>query len=747
MKPARPRKPAGKFRWLRALVIFTLLVGVGGAATAIAYVNQAVAGLPPLPSIEPRPSLTSTVYARDGSVLAELHAHEHRMPVRLSQVPLHVRNAFIAMEDHRFYSHFGLDLLGIARAVYVNLTGQGFQGASTITQQLARNAFLTMEQTYGRKIQEAILAIQMERTFTKDEILEMYLNQINFGRGAYGVQAAAQAYFRKDISEVNLAEAALLAALPWRPPLNAVPADMLKRQRDVLEKMHRHGFITSEEREAAQATELVIHPRPQGRVHAAPFFVDHILQFLLDRFGRDMVYTRGLQVYTTLDPRMQAAMENSIRRNLDGAHPVREGQPPVQAAALILDPGTGQIRAMVGGRAHETVLGLNRVFSLRQPGSAIKPLSVYVPALDRGFSPGNVIDDAPLSIPQLPPAPPFEPVNYYGTGGKPTFSGLVTLREALDRSLNVPAVKLLYRMGPQVAMSYLRQLGITTLVSETTAGGLTDLALAPLALGGLTRGVSLMEMAMAYAVLANQGIQVDPVAVLRVVDADGNVLYEAVPRPRIVLSEATSYMITNMLRTVITRGTGRSAAIGRPVAGKTGTTDEYSDAWFFGYTPDLLGAVWMGYDRDLTMADDRVTGGSIPARIWADMMRPAHEGLPVREFPILRGDQLVEVEICTKSGKLPGPWCPPAERAVEIFLRERAPTEPCTVHVQARVCRQHPQYLASPYCPATVVRTFIRRDEPYFVRPDGIRPRDAHQEVPTQVCPYHQPAGTRPGGG
>lgn len=733
MKPARPKKPAGKFRWLRALVILTLLAGLGGGAVATAYVTQAVAGLPPLDPgrLVPKPSLTSTVYAQDGSVLAELHAHEHRVDVRLSQVPLHVRHAFIAMEDHRFFSHFGVDLRAILRALYVNLTGQGFQGASTITQQLARNAFLTMEQSYSRKIQEAILAIQMERTFTKDEILEMYLNQINFGRGAYGVQAAAHAYFRKDISEVNLAEAALLAALPWRPPLNTVPEDMLARQRNVLEKLHRHGFINAGEWEAALATELVIHPRPQGRVHAAPFFVDHVLQFLLDRFGADAVYKRGLQVYTTLDPRIQVAMENSIRRNLNG----REGDPPVQAAALIVDPATGHIRAMMGGRAHETRLGLNRVFSLRQPGSAIKPLSVYVPALDRGYSPGSIIDDAPISIPQLPPWPPFEPVNYH----ERTFSGLITLREALDRSLNIPAVRLLYRMGPQVAMSYLRQLGLTTLLSEPTPQGLTDLALAPLALGGLTRGVSLMEMAMAYAVLANRGIQVDPVAVLRVVDADGNVLYEAVPRPRIVLSEATSFMITNMLRSVITQGTGRSAAIGRPVAGKTGTTDEYSDAWFFGYTADLLGAVWMGYDRDSTMA--RVTGGGPPARIWADMMRVAHEGLPVREFPSLRGDQLVQVEICTKSGQLPGPWCPPAERTVEVFLRERAPTGPCTVHVQARVCREHPQYLASPYCPATVVRTFIRRPEPYFVRPDGIRPVDAGREVPTQVCPYHRPGG------
>jgi len=741
---ARPKQPVRKFRWLRALVVLTLLVGLGGVAAATAYVSRAVAGLPPLEAIEPRPSLTSTVYARDGSILAELHAQEHRMPVRLSQVPLHVRHAFIAMEDHRFYSHFGVDLRGILRAVYVNLTGQGFQGASTITQQLARNAFLTMERTYTRKIQEAILAIQMERTYTKDEILELYLNQINFGRGAYGVQAAAHAYFRKDISEVNLAEAALLAALPWRPPLNAVSGDMLARQRNVLEKMYRHGFITAGQREEAGATELVIQPRPQGRVHAAPFFLDHVLEVLLRRFGAETVYTRGLEVHTTLDPRMQLAMESALRRNLDGLRMQPDG---VQAAALIIDPATGHIRAMMGGRVHETRLGLNRVFSLRQPGSAIKPLSVYVPALDRGYSPGNVIDDAPVSFPQLPPAPPFEPVNYYREGAVPVFSGLVTLREALDRSLNVPAVKLVSRLGPQVSMNYLRQLGITTLVSETTAAGLTDLALAPMALGGLTHGVSLMEMAMAYAVLANRGIQVDPVAVLRVVDADGNVLYEAMPRPRIVLSEATSFMSTHMLRTVITRGTGRSAAIGRPAAGKTGTTDDYSDAWFFGYTADLLGAVWMGYDRDFTMRDGRVTGGSHPARIWADMMRVAHEGLPVRDFPGLRGDQLVQVEICTKSGRLPGPLCPPAHRTTEVFLRDRAPSEPCQVHVAARVCREHPQYLAGPYCPATVVRTFIRRPEPYFERPDGIRPQDAPQEVPTQVCPYHLPGGPRPGGG
>ncbi|MEW6522580.1 MAG: transglycosylase domain-containing protein [Bacillota bacterium] len=736
MTPAKPKRKKGRFRWLRAFFILILLMGLGMSAAVATYIWRVVAALPSLSRIEPKPSLTSTVYAIDGSVLAELHAQEHRMPVKLSQMPESLRYAFIAMEDHRFYSHFGVDLRAIARALYVNLTGRSFQGGSTITQQLAKNAFLYMEQTYERKLLEAIYAIQLERLYTKDEILEMYLNQVNFGRGAYGVQAAAYAYFRKDVSELTLPESALLAALPWSPPVSVIPDELFRRQKSVLDEMHRHGYITAEELEAARAVELVIQPRPRDNVKMAPFFLDHVLDYVLKKYGPEMVYTGGLKIYTTLDPNMQAAMERSISEVLDPVFPLIPGQPTLQAAAVIVDPKTGHVKAMVGGRTHETRLGLNRVFSPRQPGSAIKPLVVYVPAIDLGYSPGDVVDDAPIAYPQLT-GPPWEPQNY-----DLSFQGLVTLRTALDRSINIVAIKLLERITPRAGINYARQLGITTLVMETR-GGRTDQGLA-LALGALTDGITPMEMTLAYGVLANRGVQVDPVAILRVVDKDGNVFSEAVPRPRIVLSEQTVFMVTHMLQSVITSGTGRSAAIGRPVAGKTGTTDDYRDAWFVGYTPDLVGTVWMGYDKELTMESHRVTGGSYPARIWASMMKAAHEGLPVQDFPQLRKDQLVEVEICIKSGKLPGPYCARSDRRIELYLKGREPTEICDVHVRAKVCQQHPQYLASEYCPAVVERTFIKRPEPYVVGTNKKKPLDAHLELPTEVCPEHVPAWLRP---
>jgi penicillin-binding protein 1A len=711
-------------------LVLVFLASLGAVGAVGSFITHTVATMPSLARIEPKPSLTSTVYAADGSVLAELHGHEHRVPVRLDQVPTYLRQAFIAVEDERFYSHFGIDLRGIARSVYVILTRRSLQGGSTITQQLARNAFLTIEQTMERKLREAIYAIQLERIYTKDEILEMYLNQVPFGRGAYGVQAAAYAYFRKDVSDLTLAEAAFLAGLPWSPwTYDRDPDVVLRRQKVVLQQMAKVGYITEEQRQEAEAAALAVQPPPKDEVRMAPHFLDYVLQYVLDKYGVQAVYTGGLRIYTTLDPRLQAGAEAAIQNVLDPVFPLVAGETPLQAASVILDPATGHIKAMVGGRTHEGRLGLNRVLSPRQPGSAIKPLVVYIPAIDLGFSPGDVVDDAPVAYPQHG-GPPWEPQNYEGT-----FRGLVTLRTALNRSINIVAIKLLERIGPKTGINYARQLGITTLVADTR-GGKTDQGLA-LALGALTDGVTVMEMASAFGVLANQGVRVEPVAVLRVVDKDGNEYVEASPRPHIVLSEQTVYVLNNMLGTVITDGTGRAAAIGRPAAGKTGTTDDYRDAWFVGYTPDLVGAVWMGYDKGRTMADHKVTGGSYPARIWSTMMATAHEGLPVREFPKLHRDQLVEVKICARSGQLPGPNCPSSERVTEVYLKGREPKQTCTTHVRAQVCAEHPGYLATEWCPSTVEKTFIRRPEPYVVGTNGKLPLDAHLELPEESCPFH----------
>ncbi len=728
-KQKSPRKRTG-LRYLRIFLIIFFLFIIGAAAAAAAFVVSTVRALPVLTRIEPQPSLTSTVYTSDGSVLANLHGPEHRIPVALEEVPPDLQQAFIAIEDYRFYSHYGVDLRAIARAAYLNLTEGQRQGASTITQQLAKNAFLTLDSTYERKLHEAVYAVQLERMYTKDEILEMYLNQVPFGRTAHGVQAAAYAYFRKDVSELTLAESAFLAALPWSPSLyDRNPEQILRRQAMVLHEMVRHGYVEEARAQRALNETLKIEPPPAHDVKFGGHFLDYVLEYLLDTFGSQVVYTGGLQIYTTLVPRIQQAAEESISEVLDPVFPIVEDEPILQSAAIIIDPQTGHIKAMVGGRSHVGRLSLNRTLSLRQPGSAFKPLAVYVPALDLGYSPGDVMDDTPITYPQLY-GDDWTPKNY-----DRTFRGLVTLRTALNRSLNVVAAKLIDQVGPKTSLNYLRQLGITSLVTETQDGH-TDEGLS-LGLGALTHGVSPLEMALAFGVLANQGVKVEPSAVTKIVDRDGSVIWEANPRPSIAISEETAYMATDMMRTVVTHGTGRAAAIDRPVAGKTGTTDDYRDAWFIGYSTNLVAGVWMGYDRELTMADHRITGGSYPARIWSAMMETAHEGLPIENFPELRHQPLVEVTICSKSGLLPGPNCHHSELITEIYLRDRRPTEPCDVHVRARICSEHLEYLASEYCPASQEEVFLQRREPYVVGSDGRKPQDAQWEVPTEVCPHH----------
>ena len=718
-------------RWhrLRMLLLAVLLLLFSTVATAGAFVVVTARTLPSLPADWFQPTLTSTVYASDGSVLVNLHGSEHRVLVELQRIPLALQQAFIAIEDHRFYAHPGVDLRAITRALYVNWWEDQSQGASTITQQLVKNAFLTPAFTYERKLHEAIYAVEVERMYTKTEILEMYLNQIPFGRNAYGVQAAAEAYFGKDVSELTLAECAFLAALPWSPSLyDRNPEQILLRQATVIQEMVRHGYIDATTAQQALDKPLSVKSPPVYDQHLGGHFLDYVLQGLLDRFGSETVYGGGLHIHTTLDPQMQAAAEQAIREVLDPVFPLVEDKPALQSAAIIIDPHSGHIKAMVGGRTHVGRLSLNRTLSLRQPGSAFKPLAVYVPALDLGYSPGDVMDDSPITYPQM--YGEWELRNY-----DRTFRGLVTLRVALNRSLNVVAVKLLDEIGPETAIHYLHELGITSLITEAQNGH-NDQGLS-LALGALTHGVSPLEMAAAFGVLANQGVKVEPIAVTRIVDRNGYTLWEANTQPSSVLSAKTAYMSTSMLRTVITQGTGRAAAIDRPVAGKTGTTDDHRDAWFVGYSPDLVGCVWMGYDRELTMASDRVVGGSYPARIWSVMMNAAHEGLPVRDFPELMSGILVEAQICSKSGRLRGPYCHHSELTTEVFLREYRPTTICDVHVQARVCTEYPRYLAGENCPDYEENIYLKRRQPYAVSSSSGYPWDARWEVPTKVCPNH----------
>lgn len=723
---------------LRVPFLLTSLILLVLAGVLAAFLVGCVRGMPRFdPSVLEKPSMTSTVYDRSGKLFTRLHAEENRLPVDLKKVPRHLQEAFIATEDVRFRQHYGVDPKAIARAAWRILTHQSFEGGSTITQQLVKNAFLTPERTLTRKVQEALLALQVERRFTKDQILAMYLNEIYFGNGAYGVQAASRTYFGKDVSELTLAEGALLAGLTKNPtrysPFDNLPAAK-ERQAVVLDNMVRAGFITAAEAEAARSAPLKI-AQPKSNQQPAPYFIDYVISYLVDTLSPqlgsekavyDAIYRGGLQIYTTIDPEMQKAAEKALAARLPAGEKDANGILQPQGALVAVDPGSGEVRALVGGRDYASTKFNRAVQALRQPGSSFKPF-VYTTALAQGWSPGSVLDDAPMMYKGK-----IWPDNY-----NHKYRGLTTLRVGIANSINVMAVKLMQQVGVDQVVATAEKMGITTLVKS---GPRNDRQLA-LALGGMTNGASPLEMASAYAVLANGGLRVEPHPVTLVKDVNGNILWQAQVSRSQVLSPQVSYLMTDMLKGVITHGTGSSAAIGRPAAGKTGTTSENNDVWFVGYTPDLSAAVWIGSDAkpqgQRTYLSRYGIGSGLPARIWGSFMQSALAGTPAHDFT--RPGGLVSVTVCSKSGLLPSNICPPEDLVTELFIQGTEPTTACDVHVTATVCSETGQ-LASEFCPHPVTKVFIKRKEPYAQRSDGRKPADAALEVPTTTCTMHTTA-------
>lgn len=644
-------------------LIFCVLLGSG-----IGLIAGALKTAPRLSDVHFDPKTTTVLYDTNGQIIARLYT-ENRTPVTLDQIPQTLQDAVIAIEDDRFYEHHGVDPKAILRAIIVDiLRGEKAQGGSTITQQLARNAFLSQEKTFTRKIKEIIWAIQIERKYTKDEILETYLNEIYFGHGAYGVEAASQLYFGKSVSDLTLSESALLAGIiqiPGRysPYLNMKAA--IQRRNVVLHRMMELGYITPAQEKAAQQEPVkLVGLKPSQ--NKAPYFVDYVTQYLLNRYGQAKVYGGGLKVYTSLDLNVQEAAEKALLENLPEGNKDANGLTQPQGALVAIDPQTGYIRAMVGGRGEDK---FNRaVMAYRQPGSAIKPF-LYTAAIDRGYTPATIIEDAPVEY-QLPDGKVWAPKN-----NDNIFRGPVTLRTALEDSINVVAVKLLDQVGVGTMMHYAKMMGITDLVER---GEPNDRHLG-LALGGIVKGVTPLEMAMAYAVLANGGIKLDrPIAVVRVEDKNGRVLEENQAKKQIVLSEQTAYIITDMLRGVIERGTGRAANIGRPAAGKTGTSSEYTNGWFIGYTPDLVAAVWIGNDdQKEPMSYGGVNYGSWKAaQIWGLFMQQALANTPIRDFP--RPENIVTVNIDPASGLLATDQCENVR--TEVFIKGTEPKEYCPLH-------------------------------------------------------------------
>ena len=561
------------------------------------------------------PDAASQFYDINGNVIYTTLSEERRVPVSIDKIPKHVQQALIAIEDNRFYEHSGIDYRGTARALVSTLSGREVQGGSTITQQLAKNAFLTQERSIIRKIKEAFIAKELEHKYTKDEILTMYLNQIYFGQGAYGIESASLYYFGKHVQNLDIAEAATLAAIPKSPnyynPFEN-PKESKNRQELVIDQMVKYGFISADSAAKAKAKKMVYSTSHKQQNNPRGYFFDMISQKVIAEVGADALYKGGLKIYTTLDMDMQLAAEKAMR-HLPNYYTDSKKLTQPQMALAAVDPKTGYVKAMIGGRGQDK---FNRAtLAVRQPGSAFKPF-VYLTAMQNGFTPASIIEDKEEEF-----AKGWKPQN-----SDMQWHGKVSLRTALKRSLNVPTIKLAREVGVDKIVANVERMGITTLVDS---GAYSDVNLA-MALGGLSKGVNPLEMASAYGVLATNGLYNKPIALLKIVDRDGKVLYQAKPQSKRVVDAASAYLTTNMLEDVLVSGTGGGMGIGRPAAGKTGTTDTYIDAWFVGYTPDLSTAVWVGDDNNKPM--QRMYGSGAPLSIWHEFMINALASTPRTGF-------------------------------------------------------------------------------------------------------------------
>ena len=592
------------------------------------------------------------------SVLTKLFAEQNRSDKSLSVIPLVLQHAVIATEDQRFYQHSGVDPLGIARALFTDIVlRRKAQGGSTITQQYVKQAFVGDELSLKRKLMEAMLAQRIEKRYTKNQILELYLNTIYFGHGAYGVEAASQVYFGKSVDKLSAPEAAMIAGVikspaRYSPYLN--PTDAKLRRDTVLGQMRDQGYLSTAQYAQAAASPI----KTVGLKNAstqAPYFVEWVKSQLDDRFGQDQLYRGGLVVKTTLDLGAQKAAEKAIADTLD-----RKNDP--SAALVAIRPGTGEVLAMVGGRDFKkqqfnaAVQGAGR-----QPGSAFKPF-VLATALANGVSPEQTFPSGPAKLTvgnQI----------WSVTGAENGQHGPMRLRVALEHSVNAVFARLILQVGPEKVVETAEKMGLHTGITPNPA----------IALGGLAGGVTPLEMADAYATLAANGTHAAAFGISQVTDAKGNVLFSAKPQTDSAIDPAVAYLTTDILEGVIKRGTGTAAGIGRPAAGKTGTTQANRDAWFVGYTPQLSTAVWMGYPEGQKAMTDihgrTVTGGSFPAKMWASFMKTALARQPSDDFTKPSG--LKRVKICLETGLAATPYCPTTGSA--LFL-DSTTLKPCTKH-------------------------------------------------------------------
>jgi len=771
-KPERRVKKSRPSRTLiRVLLWSTLIIGfVAAIGIVIAYYTISKS-LPRITSLRDyHPPVITTVYSDDNRKIAEFYK-ERRIVVPLAEIPDLLVEAFIAAEDDRFYEHQGVDLISIVRAFFKNIeAGTIVQGGSTITQQVTKSFFLTPERSYTRKLKEAILAYRIEKAFTKEEILYLYLNQIYLGHGAYGVEAAAENYFDKSARELDLAECAMLAGLPQAPSRYSPfrhPERARQRQLYVLNRMVAEGYISEGDAQEAADRQLDIQPRKNWYIEEVPFYTEHARQYIEKQYGTEALYEGGLKVYTAVNIEMQKIAREEIEvglRALDKRQgyrgPLRrlqaeeiepyvqqlsekreeeplesgtivegvvikvddsdkivtvrlgggrgiiafedmnwarepnpevpyrepmirrpgqaltqgdvvqvrlkdrdaeaelwnlalEQEPVAQAALLCIEAETGMVKAMVGGRDFRQSQFNRAIQSRRQPGSAFKPI-VYAAALDMGYTPATVIIDSPIVFQDEEQDFKWKPKNY---GEK--FYGPTLFRQALAKSRNVITIKILQDIGIDYVIDYAHRLGISAQMNR-------DLSIA---LG--SAGVSLLELVNAYSVFNNYGYLVEPCFVTRVLDREGNVLEEFMPRKERVIEKSTAFIMTSLLEGVVQNGTGwRAKALGRPTAGKTGTTNDLYDAWFMGYVPQYTTGVWVGFDEEASLGQYE-TGSRAASPIWVAFMKRILDEEPVRVFPVPEG--VVFTQIDAETGLLPIPESD--DIVFECFKEGTVPTE------------------------------------------------------------------------
>lgn len=662
--------------YLLLLVLLSIVVGGGYLVVLLVQVSRMLPTSDQIVNLKPYEG--TRILSQDGVVLATL-TNERRELASFSDFPKTLVDAIIAIEDSQFFQHRGVSPRAIFRALWVNLReGRYAQGGSTITMQLARNAFLTQKKTFHRKLQEAVLALQMEQYLTKEQILETYLNEVYFGSGAYGAKTAARVYFNKPLHQLTLAESALLAGVIRRPSVyspHVNPEAALRRRNTVLQRMYTLGFINEEDYQRALQEPLRVVPRRRESVaFKAPYFVFYVLKQLIEDYGEEQIYRAGLTVETTLNWQMQQAAEQALR---EGLRKYGRGS-ATQGALIAIDPQTGYIRAMVGGVDFARSQYNAAVQGRRQPGSAFKPI-VYCAAIDLGLlTPDSRIVDAPVSYPSYPK--PYRPQNADGR-----FRGAVSVRQAIAYSINIPAVKTLAMVGAQRVIEYARKLGIESPLEPNLSLALGSSAVRPI------------EMAVAYGVFATGGNRCEPMGIVRVRDSNGNIIQENAPNiTHAVIPERTALTMDELLTTPVRMpgGTAYRVLHNFPEArGKTGTTDEGRDAWFVGYTPELVTAVWVAREvedpntkRKQYLPMPRVFGGTVCAPIWREFMAQAvplqkawlqqrhPDEVPQKAQEPAKDDRITAI-ICEDSGMLATPRCPKQRKMT--FLRGEEPTERC----------------------------------------------------------------------